>query len=85
MLVHQCYNGRGYGPEEAYCKIHDPAKVEARRKASSERGEREFQDMRITLAAPAFFAALCKIADGANDPRQVAADAIKNHRSAGNG
>lgn len=34
---YQCKKKRGYGPEKEYCQVHDPAAVEARQKARSER------------------------------------------------
>jgi hypothetical protein len=73
----QCSRPRGYGPEKAYCKQHDPDVVAARQKAVDERQEVEWQKKRIEWAGPRLFAALCKITDGDNDPRTTALAAIK--------
>jgi hypothetical protein len=76
----QCARKRGHGPEEAYCKQHSPEVVAARSKASREKWDKKFSDQSLKWAGPKFFAALCKIADGDNDPRQTALEAIKGYR-----
>jgi hypothetical protein len=79
----QCSRPRGFGPEEAYCKQHDPAKVAERRA----RGEAEFkikmEKWKIESAAPIFLAALKKIANGHNDPRSLAIETIKDFKNTG--
>lgn len=39
---HQCHKKRGYGPEEAFCKIHDPAAIKARQRASEKKYKLDF-------------------------------------------
>lgn len=41
MIFHQCSFKRGYGPEEAYCKIHDPVRIAEKRKIADEAYERK--------------------------------------------
>lgn len=77
---HQCTRKRGHGPDGAYCKQHDPAAAEARRKASDAKYAQLHNNLRIEWAGPKFFEALVKIADGHNDPRAVAQEAIKDYR-----
>jgi hypothetical protein len=72
----QCGRARGYGPEKAYCKQHDPEAVAAREKAASDRYNAQWENRRLEIGGKYFFAALCKIADGDNDPRATAAVAI---------
>jgi hypothetical protein len=79
-IPHQCARPRGYGPEKAYCKQHSPEAAAAREKVAKERYEKEMANWRLQLAGPRFFAALCKIADGDNNPRETALDAIKGYR-----
>jgi len=79
-IPHQCSKKRGYGPEKAYCKQHDPASVKARRDAEAARYEKHMAGRRLEWAGPRLFAALCKIADGDNNPRETAAEAIKDMR-----
>jgi len=76
----QCTRPRGHGPEQAYCKQHDPAAQAARDKAAREKYEKEMFAKRLEWGGPTFFMALCKIADGDNNPRQTAIDAIKGYR-----
>lgn len=76
----QCTRRRGYGPELAYCKQHDPAAEAARAAKADERYEKELAVWRLKSAGPRFFEVLCKIADGDNNPRQTAIDAISRYR-----
>lgn len=75
---HQCAKPRGHGPNEAYCKQHDPVAVAARKKASRERGDREWQKRRVEIYGARFLAALQQIADGHNDPRTLARETISS-------
>ena len=62
-----------------YCRTHDPAAIEARRKASNERyATKAAKEKRRNMAwhgAP-FIAALREIAKGHNDPRSLAAQVL---------
>lgn len=73
----QCGRRRGFGPEKAYCKQHDPDAVAARKAVAEEKYQKEHERDQIKWSAQRLFAALCKIADGDNDPRATAAEAIK--------
>lgn len=84
-IPHQCYRKRGYGPEQAYCSVHDPERV-AKKRAERDAREREaMAKRRIEWEGHRMFAALCQIADGDNDPRAIAAKAIEGLRSKGDG
>lgn len=76
----QCARKRGFGPEQAYCKQHDPAVVKAKRDASEAKYQASMKVSRdkwhLERHAPALLAALRQIADGDNDPRAVAADVL---------
>jgi len=73
---YQCKRARGFGPDKAYCKIHDPAKAEARRVASDKRYYEKINKQRYNDNGPVFFDALQKIADGHNDARGLAQEVI---------
>jgi hypothetical protein len=78
---YQCSKKRGHGPDGAYCKLHDPAAVEARRKASDARSTEKWNKLRYELHGRTFFDALLKIAEGHNDARGVAQEAIAKFKS----
>ena len=69
---HQCTRKRGYGPDEAYCKTHDPAAKLARRKASDDKYDREYNARRFEYNGKKFYEALKLIAMGHNDARGLA-------------
>ena len=73
----QCNRPRGYGPDEAYCKQHDPAAKEARNKKSEAVWNERYNKERYSIHGRNFFDALKKIADGHNDPRALAKEVIK--------
>jgi hypothetical protein len=75
---HQCNRKRGYGPEQAYCKQHDPVAVAARDAAAKEKYDKSHQARRIEWAGGRFLHVLRQIANGRNDPRAIAAEAIKD-------
>lgn len=75
---YQCTRKRGYGPDEAYCKTHDPAAVAAREKASLEKYNEERRKERFRFYGKTFFDALKEIADGHNDARGLAQEIITN-------
>jgi hypothetical protein len=74
----QCSRKRGHGPDGEYCRTHNPQNVAARKKASSEKYAREMKLKRIEWAGPKFLAMLRLIAEGHNDARGLAAEAIKD-------
>lgn len=75
---HQCSRKRGYGPDKAFCKIHDPVAVEARNtKSDQEYRVKQYARMG-ELCGPKFLKILREIADGHNDPRTLAAEAVKD-------
>lgn len=80
MIPSQCAKSRGHGPEGAYCAIHDPAAVEARRAASQAAYEAKWEPDRIRAAraqaTPSLIAVLQSIADGHNDPRSLAVSTL---------
>ncbi len=82
---HQCNRKRGFGPDEAYCKQHDPAAAQKRREASDRKYNEEFNKRRYEWHGKKFFDALQVIANGHNDARQLAKDVIdefmKGHRN----
>lgn len=79
----QCSRKRGHGPDGLYCKQHDPAAKKARQQKQDAKWEagRKVQ-ARIAKQARAgapFYRALKQIADGANDARAIARDAIADY------
>jgi hypothetical protein len=74
--AHQCQRKRGHGPDGAYCKQHDPAALEARKKATEARYNERFNEERYQWHGREFFNALVKIAEGHNDPRGLAREII---------
>jgi hypothetical protein len=79
---HQCKRKRGYGPEEAYCKTHDPVAVKAKNDAQSAKWAAEWAEAeakrKLASNAQNFLDSLRLIADGHNDPRSLAIEAIKD-------
>lgn len=73
---HQCSKKRGYGPDSAYCKQHDPDVVKARNAANSARANAKWNKERYQTHGRTFFNALQKIADGHNDARGLAQEII---------
>ena len=75
---YQCTRKRGYGPDGAYCKQHDPEAAKERRAEADKRATASQERYRIELAAPRFLAALRRIAAGHNDPRGLAESIVKD-------
>lgn len=73
---HQCSKKRGYGPDGAYCKQHDPEAVKARQAASDARGKEAWRKRMLEAYGCTFFDVLTKIADGHNDARGLAKEAV---------
>ena len=73
---HQCQRPRGFGPDKAYCKQHDPAAKAARRKKSDEAYALKFNKERYGWLGRQFFSVLQQIADGHNDARGLAKETI---------
>lgn len=76
----QCSRKRGHGPEQAYCKQHDPDAVKAKREARAAKWREEYDakakareaERAATQLGKDAIAALQAIADGYNDPRGLA-------------
>ncbi|TMO31879.1 hypothetical protein CWC26_21705 [Pseudoalteromonas sp. S4488] len=73
---YQSTRTRGHGPDGAYCKLHDPEAVALRQKVTRPREDARYRTMRLAWAGPRFFEVLKQIADGHNDPRALAAEAL---------
>ncbi len=67
---------RKHLPGSQFCKQHDPAAIAARRAESDKRGEIAWLKRRKEFRAEQFFDALKRIADGDNNPRETAREAI---------
>lgn len=79
---YQCTRKRGHGPEKAYCKLHDPDVVKARRdKSEREYRIKNYANMKRAYGA-SFLETLRKIAEGHNDPRALASEAVNNFEAA---
>ena len=76
----QCARKRGHGPDGAYCKQHDPDAVAARRAESDAKYKAErdaaYAKWKRERHAPAMLTALRQIAEGHNDPRELAAGIV---------
>jgi len=78
---HQCGKPRGHGPDGAYCKQHDPEVVKARKAAVDARGKEAWNKSMLEAYGKTFYDALVKIADGHNDARGLAQEAISKFQS----
>lgn len=79
IVGHQCRKPRGQGPDGAYCKQHDPAKVQARRDKSDRTYFDKMNKLQAQWHGPAFLAALREIEAGHNDPRSLAREVIAKY------
>jgi hypothetical protein len=59
-----------------WCKQHDPAAIEARKKAADARSDAEWQKRRIEIHGKCFYETLKQIAEGHNDPRALAQEML---------
>lgn len=73
---HQCLRKRGFGPDGAYCKQHDPSAAQARREASRARYVEQTNKLRYGWSGRTFYDALKQIAEGHNDARGLAQQVI---------
>lgn len=74
----QCDNKRGHGPDGLYCKTHDPKAALKRSEASSKRWhDKVYVEGRPGRQRDAYRKALEAIAEGHNDPRAMAIEALK--------
>lgn len=77
---HQCGRKRGFGPDGAYCKQHDPEAVAERQAVQAAKYHAKNavweQRARAQKALDACKAALTLIRDGHNDPRYLAAKTL---------
>lgn len=76
----QCARKRGYGPEGAYCKQHDPDAVKARNAAREADRKAEWAEKsrkwELERLAPRMKSALEAIRDGHNDPAALAREVL---------
>jgi len=82
---HQCRRARGYGPDNAYCKQHDPEVAQKRYANAKARADAKWHVQRLEWAGPTFYAVLKQIADGHNDPRTLATKTIAPYALANTG
>lgn len=73
----QCRRKRGFGPDDAYCKQHDPDAVALRRRKADERAIVANRKWLLEANGEYFFKALEKIAAGHNDPRGLAKEIVE--------
>jgi hypothetical protein len=74
---HQCQKAGHVEVDGVWlCKIHDPAAVAARRAASDAKYAKQSEKWRVEWAGAKFRQALQAIADGHNDPRACAMEAL---------
>lgn len=73
----QCGKKCGYGPDGAYCKVHDPKAVEERREKSDARYREKTNKERYQWYGKTFYDALEQIANGHNDAMGLAKAVIK--------
>lgn len=73
---YQCLRPRGHGPDGAYCKQHDPAAVKARQAASTAKYNAQMNQERYGWHGRSFYNVLVQIAEGHNDARGLAQEAI---------
>lgn len=73
----QCTRKRGFGPDGAFCKTHDPEAVKARQEASHVAWRDKHNKERYSWNGRSFYNVLKQIADGHNDARGLAQDTIK--------
>lgn len=78
---HQCSKPRGHGPDGAYCKQHDPEVVNARRAAVEARSKEAWNKRLLEAYGKTFYDTLVKIAEGHNDARGLAQEAINRFKS----
>lgn len=75
---HQCAKPRGHGPDGQYCKVHNPEAVKARQDKSMQAYREKMEaEMRPYRRAAAMREALQAIADGHNNPRELADETLK--------
>lgn len=72
----QCNRKRGYGPDGAYCRQHDPKVAAERRKQVDERYQEKRRARMMEVHGKTFYDALVEIAAGNNDARGLAREVI---------
>jgi hypothetical protein len=73
---YQCTRKAAHGPEGAYCKMHDPAAIEARKKAAQAKWDAVARLERPKLYAMDMLDVLKRIAAGHNDPQRIANEIV---------
>jgi hypothetical protein len=76
----QCSRKRGFGPDEAYCKQHDPEVIAARQKKSELEYNKKMNQAKYGWEGHRFYDVLEKIANGHNDARGLATETIENFK-----
>lgn len=76
IRFYQCKKSRGFGPDKAYCKQHDPAAREKKREEADAKFAKKTRGWRLEGFAPRFLDVLNQIAAGHNDPRAIAKEVI---------
>lgn len=79
-LYHQCLRSRGFGPQGAYCKQHDPDVVAKRRAENDRIATEKWNKERARFYGATFLKALQQIADGHNDARGLAQEVIADFK-----
>lgn len=78
--LYQCTRARGHGPEQAFCKMHDPERIAQREAERKAKFDAEYAAARERSKLNAFaqkaIDALRSIANGHNDPRSLASEII---------
>lgn len=66
----------GYGPEEAYCKTHDPAEVKRKQELRDIEYARKAHIRKVELSGPKLLEVLKRIAEGHNDAMGLAQETL---------
>ena len=85
----QCSRKRGHGPEQAFCKQHDPVAVKKRNDEKRAKWEAEWAEKdrkrdaakRARELEAAALELIKQIASGHNDPRGAAIDLLESHNA----
>lgn len=72
----QCTRKRGHGPDQAYCKTHDPVAVAERHEAATKAYNEKYNKARYGYHGRHFYEILKQIAEGHNDARGLAQETI---------
>ena len=76
---YQCNRPSGHGPEELYCRQHDPAAVEKRAEESRKREREERERERPKWYGRPMLEIIRRIAAGHNDPTALCREFIEQY------